>query len=113
MTCRPGAICPPIIRRPHRRLFYFIEQTEGDNGMNYTLNTTDHRFMYTVETLTDESGNKQEFKGRTKKLAWRKVFDHIGREKATIITGDYSLLKARKLGEVPLNITVKYEVARR
>jgi hypothetical protein len=81
--------------------------------MNYTLNTTDHRFMNTVATLTDESGNTQEFKGRTKKLAWRKVFDHIGRAKAVIMTDDFSLYKARKLGDVPLNIDVKYAGAGR
>lgn len=81
--------------------------------MKYTLNTTDHRFMYTVATLTDESGTKQEFKGRTKKLAWRKVFEHLGRANATITTDDFSLYKARKLGDVPLNINVKYAGAGR
>ncbi|MCA1059756.1 hypothetical protein LCL96_12440 [Rossellomorea aquimaris] len=79
----------------------------------YTIKTVSHAFMYTVASLTDELGVTQEFRGRSKWQALKQAFDHIGRGKARILTDDYSLVKARKFGEIPRNFEVRYEVGRR
>jgi hypothetical protein len=79
----------------------------------YTLKTVTHPFMFTIANLTGESGETHEFKGRTKRQALWKSFDYIGRDKVRIITDDYSLVKARKLGKIPMNFEVRYEVGRR
>jgi hypothetical protein len=74
----------------------------------YTLKTVNHPFMYTVASLTGESCETQEFRGRDKRQALKQVFAHIGRVEARILTNDYSLVKARRLGDIPRNIDVRY-----
>ncbi|MFC7785648.1 hypothetical protein ACFQWC_14230 [Rossellomorea sp. GCM10028870] len=81
--------------------------------MTYTLNMKEHRHVYTIATLTDEAGNVQEFKDRTKRLALRKVVAYLGSEKALIYTDEFQVLKASQAREIPRNINVRLEVARR
>lgn len=81
--------------------------------MTYTLKMKEHKYVYTVATLTDEAGNVQEFKERSKRLALRKVIDYLGSEKALIYTDEFQVLKASKAREIPGNISVRLEVARR
>lgn len=81
--------------------------------MTYTLKMKEHKYVYTLATLTDEAGNVQEFKDRSKRLALRKVIAHLGKDEAIIHTDEFQVLKASKAREIPRNINVRLEVARR